>query len=992
MPAEITQHLGFDASKAIQELGRLRGELNNFKQTLQSVSGGLRKFPASSMPAIQTLKQLTVSANAAQAALRGMASVGVAPAGLGASAKQAAVSMGGLATQTQTAAQQVSTVVPSAFGQAKQAMAQTAQAAGTSAAAVVRGANQTATAAAGAGKALADTGAKGAAAGKSITMSWTTLLRVVQVQLIVRALSTLLTAFSECQSSAIEFSTAVAEASTIAGGHLGPLGQMNASVLELSRSLGEVANDVAEGTYQTLSNQVVEAADSFKFANEAAKLSIATNSELRSAVNALSSVMNSYNLDVSETGRVSDILFKTIELGRLRLSEFGDVLGRVSPLTAVLGIRYEEMAAAIAALTQKGVPAHTAITQLTQVSQKLLRPTEKLQELYEEWGVETGPEAIRRFGGLQGVLLKMKDATAGNDKEFADLLGRVRAMVGALNLTSNEANALTEALQGMEDATGITDEALKKMRDSAGRQATEAWNNLNTSMTKVGQTLLKYTTPMVKATDALVQNMRYLGAATVGVASGLAGILLATSGGAATYAGAAIALVALKAALIAMVPVLIAVAAALATIAIIDTFRDSLDKATEITEKYKRLETATTKAHEAESQQRILATRKEFEERRKATGEFFSASTKLYRKDFDMIEVSSKAVGRTLDNTLDSLLKKRQDAIAAVKAAVLDTDDAIKSSMEEVTRTQQAISDAAFDNRLRNMNNAQRAQAKMARASKAAAKAQGAYAIAGGDEEAVLAARALSHIAEKRAEEAVSQAEKLGHYGWLTKAEGALENVRADRIRGEMTFQLKRKELQSEVHKDHVAELEEEGIKLEEIAKKLAALADPLTSEGGVKTPKTLAEDAKRIAELLPQLKSQLDLAFDFKIYDKLGMAESMAQLKEGVLDAFNKANFDWSTILQDFQQIMSARIFEAPVKLVIQNEYLLEEYVKKFGEFNPLGDVLGKQGGQMDQVFEEIVEGYEGLTETAKQASENAMNEINKALERLTPAKWYLA
>jgi TP901 family phage tail tape measure protein len=456
MPEEITQKLGFDASAAIKSLTDLNQKLKELRDGLKATSGQFRKFEKSAQPAIIMLREMGRAATQAAASVAQIGQAGVVPAKVGASAQGAASAMQNFGDTSAAAGAKVRQAITESFNQAGQAT-------------------------------------------DKVKTKTRTIARVVQAQVIVRSIGLLVSTFKEAQEAAREFSLRefslrIGEVSTISGDALGSIDQISDSVLELSRSLGLAGDEVAEGLYQTLSNQVVEAGDALRFEEAAAKLSITTHSELRESVNALSSIMNSYSLDVSEVDRVSAVLFKTIELGRLRMGEFGDVLGRVSPLTEALGIEYEEMAAALAALTQKGVPAHTAITQLTAVSQKLLRPTKGLQELYEEWGVETGPEAIERFGGLRGVLLKMREATAGNDKEFADLLGRVRSMVGALNLTTNEGDALTQALEAMKDPVDDLNEAFEKTESTIGRRSVKAWNDLDVSMTQAGTTFLKITT------------------------------------------------------------------------------------------------------------------------------------------------------------------------------------------------------------------------------------------------------------------------------------------------------------------------------------------------------------------------------------------------------------------------------------------------------------------------------------------------------------------
>lgn len=989
MPEEITQRLGFDASRAIEELRKLQSQLNQFKQGLQSTSGALRKFPSNATPAIKTLRELSTAATQATASIQGLGQAGVVPGTVSASAQTAANSMGNLSQQAQLAGRQIQTSVTQSFNQASQATDKLGQSTKQASQAVQQASQSTSASANKVANSMNKAGQAGQKAANLITLSWKTVIRVVQAQVIVRAISAIVSAFSESQSAAIEFSQRIGEVATIAGGALGPLDEISASVIEFSRNMGIAAEEVAEGTYQVLSNQVVEAGEALRFEEQAAKLAIATHSELREAVNALSSVMNSYNLDISETERVSDVLFKTIELGRLRLGEFGDVLGRVTPLTAALGISVEEMSAALATLTQKGVPAHTAITQLTQVSQKLLRPTTALQALYEKWGVETGPEAIRRFGGLAGVLIKMKDETAGNDKEFADLLGRVRAMVGALNLTTNSGEAFTEAIEEMRGALKSTEKAYQEMEGTIGRRAVKAWNDLEASVLEFGHTLLELTTPIIEGLNVLVKNFDLVAAGLIG--AGTAALVMSGKLTIATFSMTSLtaSVVALKAAFFTLIPILAAVVIAIGIAYGIRALKDSLDTATELAETHKNRIEDLTKTQEEATKRRIEATRKEFEERRKITGEFFSETSKAYRKHFEDIEISSKVVGKTLDAALSELMDKRRDAVELVKDAVLDADDAIKDSMEVVAKTQESIANDAFEREKRHMTARQQLWAEIERAQATAAEARRAYSEAGADEEKIRDAREKSNLAEKRAEEAVAHAERLGNYADLKRAEDELDKIRSDRLKAEGTFQLERKQLQQEVHQDRLRQLEEEGVKLELLVEKIKELSDPLTSEGVLKSIEQRRADAERISELAPEIEKQLDTAFDFSMYERLGVAESMQQVGIDLQAALDQARIDWGSIIADFEAQLTSKSYEASVRISIENEYIIEEFVKRFGEIDPLGDP-GKLGSQMEQIFEDIVQRYENLNATVENQNQAALTNIEGALEKLQSEEFF--
>lgn len=991
MPEEVTQRLGFDASRAIEELRKLQNQLNQFKQGLQSTSGALRKFPSKAQPAIRAFRELSNAANQAKIAVQGLGQAGAIPKTVPSSVQNAANSMNNLSQQAQAAGQKVQTTVVQSFNQGAQSAKNLGKATQAAAKATQQATKTVSTGAGQAAAALDEAGKAGKKAGQLITISWKTVIRVIQAQIIVRALSKLVSMFGEAHQAAMELSLAIGEIATISTGALGSLEDISQAVLEFSSNLGIAAEEVAEGLYQTLSNQVVEAGDALRFEESAAKLSIATHSQLKESVNALSSVMNSYGLNVSEVDHVSDVLFKTIELGRLRMGEFGDVLGRVTPLTAALGIRFEEMSAALAALTQKGVPAHTAITQLTQVSQKLMRPTQKLQELYREWGVETGPEAIRRFGGLAGVLLKMKDATAGNDKEFADLLGRVRAMVGALNLTSQEGNALTDALKAMDEAAGAAEKAFKKMQETAGYKAKKAWIDLTNEVIKFGHKLLEIGVPIAKTLKFLFENLNYIAAAMVGAG----GAALVMSGkftiAAVTLTGLTGAVKAFAMSIWALMPILILVAAAMATVFIAKEIQKSLRGNQQLFDEHKKQLEDLVKVHEETSNRRIEKTRKEFEERRKITGEGFSALTKEYGKVMDVIEASSKVIERTLTETLSNLIEQRKKGIQELKKATLEIDSAIKDSMKEITSTQEAIAEDAFKREKRYMSARSQLWAEINRAQETAARAREAYIQAGANEEKVRAARELSHLAEKRAKEAVTHAEEMGNRGDLRKAEKELDKIRSNRIAAEIKFQIERGKYQDDAHKKEIQRLEEAGKEVEELYKKLVKLADPMISEGVLKSIEQRRADAERIAELAPEIERALDEAFDFSMFERLGGMEAMNKIKAGFQDAFSKAQFDWTNLLIELEQAITSKVYSVSVRIEIENEYILEEFVKRFGELDILGDP-GKFGSQMEQVLEGIIEKYENLQDMRDTRTVEGIKKIQQAIDAISLEEFYSA
>jgi TP901 family phage tail tape measure protein len=340
-----------------------------------------------------------------------------------------------------------------------------------------------------------------------LTVSWQTMIRVIQTQLIVRGLNAVITSLQDATERARELGLAIAEIQTIGGGF--QTGQaITDDVLAISDATGKAAKDIAEGVYQTLSNQVVEAGEALNFTAQAAKLAAVTVSETGDAVNALSSVMNAYELDASQAEHVSGVLFKTVELGRIRLSELANTIGRVTPLASQLGITYEELSAALTTMTRQGVRTDTAITQTRAVLNKLIAPSQDLLDLYEKWNVETGEQAIETFGGLTGLLQEITKETKGSSTELSKLFRRVRATAGVMSLMNDEGQLMAENLKEIQEGTTAATNAWEEFAKTDAQRLTQASQELENSMTRIGLKLLPALATSISAFNDMLE-MQY---------------------------------------------------------------------------------------------------------------------------------------------------------------------------------------------------------------------------------------------------------------------------------------------------------------------------------------------------------------------------------------------------------------------------------------------------------------------------------------------------
>ncbi len=272
-------------------------------------------------------------------------------------------------------------------------------------------------------------------------VSWTTVKRIFAGQVIFRALSAITNQMRDSVGVAQDLGIALAEAITIAPGAINlsveGVASLGREIKGLSESFGVDQVELASAAYQVYSNQIGNATESTKFLEQAVLFAKATVTNTANAVDLLAGVVNSYGLEAGEAARISDVFTKAVELGRFRIDDIANSMGRVNPIAAQLGISIEEVAAAFSTLTIKGVSPDKAMTQLLATMLKLIKPSSALTKALNQIGFSSVEQAIGSRG-LVGTLKALIGTTDGSTAAIGRLFPRVRAIQGVLGLVGDE--------------------------------------------------------------------------------------------------------------------------------------------------------------------------------------------------------------------------------------------------------------------------------------------------------------------------------------------------------------------------------------------------------------------------------------------------------------------------------------------------------------------------------------------------------------------------
>lgn len=265
---------------------------------------------------------------------------------------------------------------------------------------------------------------------------WDNFFRLVLARGVTLVFYSISNAIKQAANDAVELWKSIAEVQTISGKSKMSVDQWALSIKNLSNAYHITQQDIVEALYQIQSNQVATGQGAVIFAGTAAGLAKATKSSLTESVNALSSVVNSYNISITNAEIISAQLFKTIELGRVRLGDMANTIGRITSMSSLLGVSLEEVQGLIDFITIGGVKFERSGTYIVNIMNSLLKPSDKMKAFFSSINVESGEAAIAVYG-LANVMRMLTEYTHGQSGELADLIKNLRAITGFASVTRN---------------------------------------------------------------------------------------------------------------------------------------------------------------------------------------------------------------------------------------------------------------------------------------------------------------------------------------------------------------------------------------------------------------------------------------------------------------------------------------------------------------------------------------------------------------------------
>ncbi len=256
---------------------------------------------------------------------------------------------------------------------------------------------------------------------------------------------------------------------------------------DLAAASGVGPRELAEGFY-AVTSAGFSGSDAIKVMDAASKAAASGMGETRTVAEGLTRAVSAYARVGLTAAEATDYLAATVQQGNFRADQLANVMGRVVPVAAAVGVELDDVGAGLAVLSRQ-MDIDEAATGLAGIMSKLIKPAEMARDELERVGLSI--EHLRRVADedLIGALRMVEQSGADIGKVFED----IRAIRAVLALVGADAAEVDSVFRALDESGGMVDAAFSKLADTADMKISQAMARMESQLVSVGEDLL----PMV---------------------------------------------------------------------------------------------------------------------------------------------------------------------------------------------------------------------------------------------------------------------------------------------------------------------------------------------------------------------------------------------------------------------------------------------------------------------------------------------------------------
>lgn len=310
----------------------------------------------------------------------------------------------------------------------------------------------------------------------------------------------------------MDLDTAIRQVSTLTDEGIMPIKQLKEDIKEISSESGIAQKEIANSMYEALSSGVDQTKIA-EFTKSAINLTEAGFTDMTTAIDATTTVLNAYGDAAYDVTKIHDIMVKTQDKGKITVDQLGQNIGRVIPAASNLGVNLDQLGASYSMLTAKGQNPQIATTNLNALFNELGKSGSKVDKVLKQKLGKNFKDLTKDGKSVGDVLGILNEEAKASGESLSDMFGSMNAGNAALTLLSEGTEGYNKLMKEMQESDGVAAENAAKMAGPA-KEVKKAFNETKIAMTELGAAMSPYVIKVANGVKKVVEKFNSLDDAT----------------------------------------------------------------------------------------------------------------------------------------------------------------------------------------------------------------------------------------------------------------------------------------------------------------------------------------------------------------------------------------------------------------------------------------------------------------------------------------------
>ena len=288
------------------------------------------------------------------------------------------------------------------------------------------------------------------------------------------------------------------------------IGFMQEAVKQLAIKTGQDPMQLADAFYFVASNGGT-AAQALDIVSKAATASAIGMGKASDVAHTIIGVINAYGTEHLNAARAIDILVEAEKRGNQPAGALANVLSIVTPIAAQLGVKFQDVAAALSVQTSRGISASRSATGLRAILSDLLKPSAAGAKALHAVGLSTVEiwQSIHSRG-LLPTLDMLRDKFGNNTSKLRDLFKNIFGFNAFLSIVRGNTKQTADTFHDVANSNGALNDSFKKVSEQGVFKFHQAWSEMKVALIDAGGPILRALEPIVKLIGTLADKFQKL--------------------------------------------------------------------------------------------------------------------------------------------------------------------------------------------------------------------------------------------------------------------------------------------------------------------------------------------------------------------------------------------------------------------------------------------------------------------------------------------------